>query len=288
MSANASQGPISVPLRIDAGELSEVVDRHLARTDGTGWNLFTSFDWKQVDADRLSDDQRLAVQFITTIEDHLPGYFAEYARLFPVDESADRASYLHNRELYRFTVRWAEEEERHSHVLFRYQVEAGIAGAQELRERLFEEGRKRFTLTHTEPVQVVAYTLVQEKATFLYYRARADAIDEPVLRAILGRLARDEARHFAFFSRLMESYVHAHGERTIDPVREALAGFKMPLAETLANYWRIALRISDAAGGYDYTEAFDDLVRVVKRAADAGSWSRTNTLVDFVDAVRRH
>jgi len=288
MSARDPRAPAVEPLRIDSGALSAVVDRYLARTDARAWNLFTSFEWQLADANRLTEDQRLAVEFITTIEDHVPAYFAEYARLFPVDGCQEREDYLHNRELYRFTVRWAEEEERHAHALFRYQVEAGIAGERELRERLFEEGQKPFRLSHTEPVQIVTYTLVQEKATQLYYRALAGAIEEPVLREILERLARDEARHFAFFSRVMEAYVHAHGEQTIEPVGRALEAFKMPLADTLHNYWRIALRISDAAGGYDYTEAFEDLVRVVQRAADTASWSRTNTLVDFVDAVRCH
>jgi hypothetical protein len=266
--------------------MAGIVGDYVSRTDATGWNVFTSFDWAAADASRLTEDQRLAVVFITYVEDHLPDYFAEYNRLFPVDDRVDRDTYLCNRELYRFTVRWAQEEERHAHALSLYQVRSGLADEDALRLRLFDEGRKRFRLAHTEPLQVAMYTLVQEKATYLFYRALASVIDEPVLRAILERLAQDEARHFAFFSRLMEAYVRTFAERVVPPMRAALTAFKMPLAETLHNYWRVALRVSDAAGGYDHTQAFEDLIRVVQRAAGAATWSKSNTLVDFVDAVR--
>lgn len=277
----------AAPARIAADALARIVEDYVARTDAGGWNALTSVDWRAADAGRLTEDQRLAVVFITYIEDHVPGYFAEYARLYPVDGGVERDAYLYNRELYRFTVRWADEEERHAHALALYQVRSGIVDAEALRLRLFEEGRKRFRLSHTEPAQVVMYTLVQEKATSLFYRALGDVVDEPVLRAILDQLAQDENKHFAFFARVMEAYVHTFGEAVVPALREALAEFKMPLAETLHNYWRIALRISDAAGGYDYTQAFDDLVRVVQRAAEAASWSKANPLVDFVDAIRR-
>jgi hypothetical protein len=273
-------------LAISPSAMASIVEDYLARTDASGWNALTSFDWQAADANRLTEDQRSAVVFITYIEDHLPGYFAEYDRLFPIDDRVEREVYLHNRELYRFTIRWAGEEERHAHALALYQVRSGLFSAEQLRLRLFDEGRKRFRLQHTEPIQVAMYTLVQEKATHLYYRALASAVDEPVLRSILERLARDEAKHFAFFSRLIEAYVQTFGERVIPLLREALAEFKMPLAETLDNYWRIALRISDAAGGYDYTQAFDDLVQVTQRAAGQASWSKSNTVVDFVNAVR--
>jgi hypothetical protein len=275
------------PARLDVDAMTRIVEDYLARTDPSGWNAFVDFDWQAADANRLTEDQRLAVVFITYIEDHLPGYFAEYDRLFPVNDQVEREVYLHNRELYRFTVRWASEEERHAHALSLYQTRSGLARAEDLRRQLFDEGRRRFRLAHTDPMQVVMYTLVQEKATHLFYRALAQVVDEPVLRSILERLAQDEARHFAFFSRVLEAYVHRFGEAVIPPLRDALADFKMPLAETLHNYWRIALRISAAAGGYDYTKAFDDLVSVVQRAAGAASWSKTNSLVEFVHAIRQ-
>jgi len=47
------------------------------------------------------------------------------------------------------------------------------------------------------------YTLVQEKATQLFYQRFNAVATEPVLRDLLLRLARDEARHFAFYAELI-------------------------------------------------------------------------------------
>src|SRR5262249_33013094 len=148
-----------------------------------------------------------AVAFITYIEDHLPGYFLEYQRLFPVDAAAPPGDFLHNRELYRFSVKWAQEEDAHAHVLFAYQVRAGLADPDALRAKLGGAGQKPFRLGVPEPIQVFAYTLIQEKATQLFYQQLGHAVEEPVLKEILRQLARDEARHFAFFSRVVRAYL---------------------------------------------------------------------------------
>ena len=68
----------------------------------------------------------------------------------------------------------------------------------------------------------------------------------------------------------------------VEPVREVVAGFRMPLADTMRGYWRWALRIADAAY-YDHTDAYDALVQVVERAVDART-DRVDELLRFVRA----
>ena len=72
---------------------------------------------------------------------------------------------------------------------------------------LAQEGMKQFDLPYEHPIQAFAYTLVQEKATQLFYQRFKDVVTEPVLRDLLNRLARDEARHFAFYSALVGEYI---------------------------------------------------------------------------------
>jgi acyl-[acyl-carrier protein] desaturase len=71
----------------------------------------------------------------------------------------------------------------------------------------------------------------------------------------------------------------------VESIREVIAGFRMPLADTIKGYWRWALKIADTAR-YDHTEAYEHLVKVVNRAADARS-EKVDELVAFVSACRK-
>ncbi|MFC4857282.1 acyl-ACP desaturase [Actinophytocola glycyrrhizae] len=248
------------------------------------WDVDFDFDWSGADANRLTDGERSAVEFITIIEDHLPGYFALYEKNFPVDDSVDLETFTHNRELYHFTIRWAQEEDTHARALERYQVAAGIAGADELRVSLAQEGHKTFDLPYTDAVQFFTYPLVQEKATQIYYQHLRQVVGDPLLREILVRLSKDEARHFSFFADMVRLYLQRHGDAVVGPIREVIADFRMPLADTIRGYWRWALKIADTAR-YDHTEAYDHLIKVVNRAVDAKS-DKVDELISFVTACR--
>jgi hypothetical protein len=274
------QGPMLAP-----GELADAVDAFMtASPSARRWDVETAFDWAAADAGRLSDGERSAVQFITLIEDHLPGYFDLYRKHFPVDDSVDPGVFAHNRELYHFTVRWAYEEDTHARALARYQVSAGMAQADRLRLDLAEEGRKEFLLPFDHAVQFFAYALVQEKATQIYYQHLRDVVGDPVLGEVLTRLSRDEARHFTFMADVVSRYLRAYGDAVVEPVRDVIANFRMPLADTIRGYWRWALKIADTAR-YDHTDAYEHLVKVIDRAVDARS-ERLDELVQFIGQCR--
>jgi acyl-[acyl-carrier-protein] desaturase len=271
-------GPLLPPAEMDAAVAAFLRSSPPQRR----WNVETDLDYAAADADRLTDGERSAVRFVSLIEDHLPGYFAVYRRRFPVDDTVDRPTYVHNRELYHFTIRWADEEDSHALALTRYQVAAGLSGADALRDSLAEEGRKEFRLPYGQAVQYFAYPLIQEKATQLYYQHLRQVVGDPVLADLLGRLSRDEARHFTFFADVLTRYLHRYGDAVVEPIREVVADFRMPLADTLRGYWRWALRIADTAR-YDHTEAYDSLVQVVERAVDART-DKVDELLRFVRA----
>jgi hypothetical protein len=274
------QGPMLAP-----GELADAVDAFMtASPSARRWDVETAFDWAAADAGRLSDGERSAVQFITLIEDHLPGYFDLYRKHFPVDDSVDPGVFAHNRELYHFTVRWAYEEDTHARALARYQVSAGMAEADPLRLDLAEEGRKQFLLPFDHAVQFFAYALVQEKATQIYYQHLRDVVGDPVLGEVLTRLSRDEARHFTFMADVVTRYLRAYGDAVVEPVRDVIANFRMPLADTIRGYWRWALKIADTAR-YDHTDAYEHLVKVIDRAVDARS-EPLDELVQFIGQCR--
>ncbi|MFD5179035.1 acyl-ACP desaturase [Nocardia sp. NPDC058379] len=276
-----STTPGLLPVR----DLVAAVDGFLAASPATrAWDVETAFDWAVADAGRLTEGQRSAVQFVTLIEDHLPGYFDVYHRHFPVDDTVDLPTFEHNRELYHFTVRWALEEDTHARALARYQQAAGIADRDTLRSDLAIEGHKPFDLPYDHPVQFFAYALVQEKATQMYYQQLRDVVADPVLAAVLTRLARDEARHFSFMADVVTRYLRHDGDAVVAPIRDVVANFRMPLSDTLRGYWRWALRIADVAD-YDHTAAYEHLVKVIDRAVDART-EPVDELIAFVEGCR--
>jgi acyl-[acyl-carrier-protein] desaturase len=267
---------------LQAGSIAAAVGEFMAAQPPTRrWDLETSFDWSQADAGRLTEGQLSAVRFVTLVEDHLPGYFALYQRYFPLDGDTDPVAFAHNRELYHFTVRWAFEEDTHARVLSRYQLESGMTDETALRGELTAEGRKEFSLPFDQPVQYFAYALVQEKATQIYYQRLRAVVGDPLLRDILTRLSRDESRHFTFMADVVTRYLREYGDDVVEPVRAVIAGFRMPLADTISGYWRWALRIAEAAD-YDHTDAYAHLARVIERAVSAKS-DRLDELVRFID-----
>jgi hypothetical protein len=265
------------------GQLSGTVAAAVQRGADRRWSL-DDLAWSALRPERLTERDRDVVRFLTYIEDHLPGYLTWLMELFPVtDERLPVDEYCVNREYFRFLVTWAADEERHAAALTRYQVAAGMADAGELARALAVEGRKPFTLPYEHPLQAFTYTMVQEKATQLFYQRFRATATEPLLRDLLHRLARDEARHFAFYAQLVEAYLRRDAALSVPHLTEVLRTFRMPLADTLTGYWRWSLRVADAVG-YDHTEAYGALVRLVSEAGD----SRGGVdLGDFVTAVRR-
>lgn len=270
---------------ITTDDLARAVDTFLAALPPERrWDAERSLDWAAADADRLTDGQRSAVEFVTVIEDHLPGYFDIYHRHFPIDSSVDPAVFAHHRELYHFTVRWAAEEDTHARALARYQRASGMRERDELRTDLAGYGRRPFSLDgYTHPVQFFTYALVQEKATQIYYRQLRADVTDPVLDDLLLRLARDEARHFTFFADVVTRYLRTYGDAVAGPIRDVIADFRMPLAD-IRGYWRWALKIADVAR-YDHTDAYEHLIAVVDRAVDRRT-DPIDELLAFVETCR--
>lgn len=265
--------------------MADSVGRYFATAaQAKQWQVETATDWDRADADRLTLGQRSAVEFITVIEDHLPGYFSLYTENFPVDGSVDPALYEHNRELYHFTIRWAAEEDTHARALTRYQSAAGIRADSAVRASLIEHGQARFDLPFDHPVQYFAYALVQEKATQIYYQQLRAVVGDPVLSDVLAWLSRDEARHFTFMADVVTQYLAEYGDAVAEPIRQVIADFRMPLSGTIRGYWRWALKIADTAR-YDHTDAYEHLIKVINRAVDCPS-EQIDELVTFVDSCR--
>jgi hypothetical protein len=266
--------------------MRDLVEQSALRGARRQWSI-EELDWAALRPERLTATDRSVVRFITFIEDHIPGYLTYFLNTFPVvGTDLGVEEFCFNREYFRFLIAWAHDEERHASVLTRYQIEAGISEPDKLALELAEEGRKQFSMPYGHPIQCFAYTLVQEKATQLFYHRFRNIVTEPVLHDMLSRLARDESRHFAFYCQLVAAYVQRHGvAATVPSLKEVLGTFRMPLADTLAGYWRWSLKVADAAD-YDHTEAYESLARVVKDFTGERGEASGEDLMSLVQRIR--
>ncbi|MBL1098496.1 acyl-ACP desaturase [Streptomyces coffeae] len=287
MTENLPESAAQRPGRFIAPEeIGALTRKAVSRAEARQWSI-DELPWATLRPEELTETDRSVVRFITFIEDHIPGYLTYFLDAFPVSgEDLAIEEFCFNREYFRFLISWANEEERHASVLTRYQIEAGISSPEALMRELAEEGRKKFALPYENPVQAFTYTLVQEKATQLFYQRFKAVATEPVLRDLLHRLARDEARHFAFYTELVGAYIKRHGlAATVPDLKDVLSTFRMPLADTLNGYWRWSLNVIDATS-YDHTEAYEALVRLVNDFATSRGNASAEDLAEFVDRIR--
>lgn len=252
-----------------------------------GWHL-ESLDWARLEPDRLSEMDRSAIRFVTCIEDHLPGYLDWMLTAFPTTgRDQDIAVFRANREYFRFLVAWAYDEERHAAALTRYQLAAGIAEDEEdLLSDLAQEGAKSFSLPYDHPLRVFTYALIQEKATQLFYQRFLAGVREPVLRDLLRLMARDEARHFAAYSKLVASYLARSKAEAAPHLKEVVATFRMPLATTLTGYRRWSFELADSFG-YDHTEAYAALGRIVAEFVAHPGQAGADEMMGLLDSLGR-
>ncbi len=252
--------------------VEEHVSAYLAANDHTGYNRFEDFPWDtlkdSVQQSNLTELHIGAVETAMLVEDHIPGYASEYVRLFMThaDRADDEAWTC--RQMLHFVFRWVAEEDRHAHCLELWLRHSGRRDAQALTQLMVTEGKKPYTVPHDDPTQLFTYTAIQEKATQLYYSCLRGATDEPVLRAVLARLAQDEARHCHFFSQFVLDALGSATSTQVAQMKEVLEGFSMPLAMMLENYKRKAIQMRRAAGGYDYRDALEHFSRLVKRSLE--------------------
>jgi len=90
---------------------------YLRRADRMGWSPYDLVEQAQLDSitrtSRLTEVQLAATKTVLFVEDHLPGYLAEYLRIM-TDPDVPDAQQIVNRKVLHFTFRWVAEEDRHA------------------------------------------------------------------------------------------------------------------------------------------------------------------------------
>ncbi|MBI2361961.1 MAG: acyl-ACP desaturase [Elusimicrobia bacterium] len=266
-------------------QVPALVRRYLERFETLGWNRFKDFDFASAQGGLLTDEQFDALKTSMLVEDHIPGYANAYLGLFRLDPDLPADELFVRRHMLHFVFKWCSDEDRHAQTLETYIRATGRITPEALEAEMLKAGANEYKAPHLDPMQMAVYTVIQEKATQVFYSCLREAVADPVLKQVLDALSKDEARHCGFFSDLLRMYLAAPGGVDYSRIKEAVVDFKMPLYGVLDNYKRRSIVMMRAAKGYHFRDAFSQIARAVGKYADAPEGSRSVTLEDLLGAL---
>jgi acyl-[acyl-carrier-protein] desaturase len=163
---------------------------------------------------------------------------------------------------------WTAEEDRHGQVLHDYARETRLLQQRKLEEMQFEYLRAGF---HPEwdrdPYRVFAYTTVQERATQFSHSETGKIVAEyePSLASILSHVAKDEARHYAFYRTVFEEILKRDPDQALHSASFILPAIDMP-GVTMPGFKDLAdvIRRAGIYGPRDYLRIVQEQIRYWK------------------------
>jgi len=163
---------------------------------------------------------------------------------------------------------WTAEEDRHGAVLHDYVRDTRLFNQRKIEEMQFEYIRNGF---HPEwdkdPYRVFAYTTVQERATQFSHSetGRILAEYEPRLSEVLAHVAKDEARHYAFYRTVFEEILKRDPDQALHSASFILPAIDMP-GVTMPGFKELAdvIRRAGIYGPRDYLRIVQEQIRYWK------------------------
>ena len=220
-----AQRPVANPLIV---ELEPVVQRELRRhidseelwyahdyvpfEQGENFAFLGGNDWdpSQVTLPKTITD---ALEILLITKDNLAGYHRELVFSFILEGKFGR-----------WLGRWTAEEHLHAIALRNYLVvtrEIDPAANEDVRVEHVMKGYRADTYSQVERLVFMAF-LEREHAVFC--RNLEAQITEPVLKELVGRIARDEERHEEFFANLVSHLLSYSREETIAAIARPRRG----------------------------------------------------------------
>jgi acyl-[acyl-carrier-protein] desaturase len=211
-----AQRPVANPLIV---ELEPVVERELRRhidseelwyahdyvpfEQGENFAFLGGSDWdpSQVTLPKTITD---ALEILLITKDNLAGYHRELVFSFILEGKFGR-----------WLGRWTAEEHLHAIALRNYLVvtrEIDPTANEDVRVEHVMKGYRADTYSQVERL---VFTAFFEREHAVFCRNLAAQITEPVLKELVGRIARDEERHEEFFANLVSHLLSYSREETI-------------------------------------------------------------------------
>jgi acyl-[acyl-carrier-protein] desaturase len=202
----------------------------------------------------IPDPARAALAINLLTEEGLP-HFHRLLAVYLGDDSHWRA----------WNNLWTAEEDRHGQVLHDYARETRLLHQRRLEEMQFEYLRAGF---HPEwdkdPYRVFAYTTVQERATQHSHAETGKVVADydPALASILSQVAKEEARHYAFYRTVFDEILQRDPDQALHSASHILPSIDMP-GHTIPGFRELAdvIRRAGIYGPRDYLRIVQEQVR---------------------------
>ncbi|MDT5110534.1 MAG: acyl-[acyl-carrier-protein] desaturase [Mycobacterium sp.] len=237
--------PVANALTLDLEPVvAENLDRHLQSEQlwyahdyvpfeqGENFAFLGGTDWdpSQMTLPRPVTD---ALEIMLITKDNLAGYHRELVEHFILEDKWGR-----------WLGRWTAEEHLHAVALRNYLVvtrEIDPAANEDVR---VEHVMKGYRADKYSQLETLAFMAMFERAHAVFCRNLEAQIDEPTLKALVGRIAKDEERHEEFFANLVAHCLSTQRDETVaaiatraaklEPVGADIDAYKDKLAAVAA------------------------------------------------------
>jgi acyl-[acyl-carrier-protein] desaturase len=212
------------------------------------------FQRLRAEAESIPDPIRAALALNMLTEEGLP-HFHRLLAVYLGDNSHWRS----------WNNLWTAEEDRHGQVLHDYARDTRLFDQRKLEEMQFEYLRRGF---HPEwdrdPYRVFVYTTVQERATQFSHGETGRIVSEyePRLGDMLGHVAKDEARHYAFYRSVVDLILERDPNQALHSASLILPAIDMP-GVTMPGFKELAdvIRRAGIYGPRDYLRIVQEQIR---------------------------
>ena len=153
-----------------------------------------------------------ALEILLITKDNLAGYHREFVFSFILEEKWGR-----------WIGRWTAEEHLHAIALRNYLVvtrEIDPAANEDVRVEHVMKGYRADTYSQIERLVHMAFF---EREHAVFCRNLEAQITEPVLKGLVGRIARDEERHEEFFANLVTHCLTYSRDKTVEAIARRAA-----------------------------------------------------------------
>ena len=201
------------------------------------WSIEKDIAWAQCNK-QLAPVIADVVESFCAVELYLPDYLSSAVGLFRPSRARTW-----------FYANWGYEESKHSLALGDWLLKSGMRTDEQMADLEGQVFEGRWQLPHDSPVAMLAYAMVQERATALNYRNLRSQTQQhggdPALERLLMLIAVDEQAHHSFFQECVRLYLKHDPEGTLEQLRRVMNGFAMPAIYALADGRQRVARIKE-------------------------------------------
>jgi acyl-[acyl-carrier-protein] desaturase len=157
-----------------------------------------------------------ALEILLITKDNLAGYHRELVEHFILEGKWGR-----------WMGRWTAEEHLHAIAIRNYLVVTRQVDPTANEDVRVEHVQKGYRADKYSQIETLVFMAFFERAHAVFTRNLQAQIDEPVLAAMAGRIARDEERHEEFFGNLVAHCLETRREETVAAIAARAAALQV-------------------------------------------------------------